>query len=205
MATNAENLAFPLIIRPQDSHAGRDLDKIESAAALQAYLARVSAEQFFIAPFIDYRSGDRLFRKFRIALVQGEAFIVHRAISAHWMIHYVNAGMYEEPQKRAEEAQFMAQFASFKQGHQAALAAISARMGLDYVCFDGAETRDGQLLIFEIDHVMVVHAMDLPEPFPYKAEPIKQIQMAFRQMLVNRVATHTAHLAAAQLPQPVDQ
>jgi glutathione synthase/RimK-type ligase-like ATP-grasp enzyme len=201
---DAEHLAFPLIIRPYDSHAGRDLDKIESAGDLQAYLARVAAEQFFIAPFIDYRSHDGLYRKFRIALVEGAAFIVHMAISAHWMIHYVNAGMYEEPQKRAEEAQFMAQFAQFTQRHQAALAAISARMGLDYVCFDGAETQDGKLLVFEIDHVMVVHAMDLPELFPYKVEPIQQIQMAFRQMLVNRVATHTAR-AAAQSPQPMDQ
>ncbi|MGC8697161.1 MAG: ATP-grasp domain-containing protein [Halothiobacillus sp.] len=203
LARAAEPLTFPLIIRPHDSHAGRDLDKIESADALQAYLARVAAEQFFIAPFIDYRSQDGLYRKFRIALVQGEAFIVHLAISTHWMIHYVNAGMYEDPQKRAEEAQFMAQFAAFKQRHQAALAAISTRMGLDYVCFDGAETRDGKLLIFEIDHVMVVHAMDSTMLFPYKAEPIKQIQTAFRQMLINRVATHTARLSAAQSPQPV--
>ncbi len=205
LPTDSEPLVFPLIIRPHDSHAGRDLDKLESAAALQAYLARVTAAHFFIAPFIDYRSRDGLFRKFRIALVHGEAFIVHMAISNHWMIHYVNAGMYEEAQKRAEEAQFMAQFAQFTQRHQAALAAISARMGLDYVCFDGAETLDGQLLIFEIDHVMVVHAMDLPALFPYKAEPIQQIQRAFRQMLVNRVAACTARLAAAQSPQPLDQ
>ncbi|HQS01782.1 MAG TPA: hypothetical protein PK693_01220 [Halothiobacillus sp.] len=201
---DTEQMVFPLIIRPHDSHAGRDLDKIESATALQAYLARVTAEQFFIAPFIDYRSGDGLFRKFRIALVHGEAFIVHRAISNHWMIHYVNAGMYEDAQKRAEEAQFMAQFAAFKQRHRTALAAISTRMGLDYVCFDGAETLDGQLLIFEIDHVMVVHAMDLPALFPYKAEPIQQIQIAFRQMLANQVAAHPARLAA-QSPQLLDQ
>ncbi|HUM99675.1 MAG: hypothetical protein JXK51_10815 [Halothiobacillaceae bacterium] len=201
---DTEQMVFPLIIRPHDSHAGRDLDKIESATALQAYLARVTAEQFFIAPFIDYRSADGLFRKFRIALVHGEAFIVHRAISNHWMIHYVNAGMYEDAQKRAEEAQFMAQFAEFKQRHRTALAAISARMGLDYVCFDGAETLDGQLLIFEIDHVMVVHAMDLPALFPYKAEPIQQIQIAFRQMLANQVAAHPARLAA-QSPQLLDQ
>ncbi len=189
----AAELEFPVIVRPQDSHAGRDLDKIEDSAALEAYLARVEAIEFFIARFIDYRSADGLFRKFRIALVNGEPFVAHMAISSHWMIHYVNAGMYEDAHKRDEEAQFMTQFAGFSLHHRAALEAISARMGLDYVCFDGAETQDGRLLIFEIDHVMVVHAMDLPTLFPYKAEPIKRIQTAFRQMVLDRLASHSAH------------
>jgi hypothetical protein len=61
-------------------------------------------------------------------------------------------------------------------------------MGLDYVLFDGAETQAGELLIFEIDHVMVVHAMDPVELFPYKQEPIQQIQNAFRQLLATATA-----------------
>lgn len=176
-------LDFPLIARPLDSHAGRDLERVADSAALQRYLDQVAAAEFFIAPFIDYRGTDGLFRKFRIALVGGKAFAVHMAVSAHWMIHYVNAGMYEDAKKRQEEAQFMMHFDSFIARHGQALNLIVERMGLDYVCFDGAETQAGELLIFEIDHVMVVHAMDPVDLFPYKQEPIQKIQTAFRQLL----------------------
>lgn len=180
----APGLDFPLIARPSDSHAGRDLERLEDHTALRRYLDQVTAKDFFIAPFIDYRGPDGLFRKFRVALVAGKAFAVHMAISAHWMIHYLNAGMYENAEKRQEEARFMTHFDAFIARHGNALSMIAERMGLDYVCFDGAETPAGELLIFEIDHVMVVHAMDPIELFPYKQEPIHQIQTAFRQLLV---------------------
>ena len=185
----APDLDFPLIVRPLDSHAGRDLERVGDSAALQRYLDHVVAStEFFIAPFIDYSGVDGLFRKFRIALVGGKAFAVHMAVSAHWMIHYVNAGMYEDAEKRQEEAQFMTHFDAFTARHGQALSMIAERMGLDYVCFDGAETQAGELLIFEIDHVMVVHAMDPVELFPYKQEPIHQIQTAFRQLLATSTA-----------------
>jgi len=186
----AHDLDFPLIVRPLDSHAGRDLERVGDCAALQRYLDQVTSTEFFIAPFIDYSGADGLFRKFRIALVGGKPFAVHMAVSAHWMIHYVNAGMYEDAEKRQEEAQFMTNFDAFITRHEQALSMIAERMGLDYVCFDGAETQAGELLIFEIDHVMVVHAMDPVELFPYKQEPIRQIQTAFRQLL----ATSTAEM-----------
>jgi glutathione synthase/RimK-type ligase-like ATP-grasp enzyme len=184
----AHDLDFPLIVRPLDSHAGRDLERVGDCAALQRYLDQVTSTEFFIAPFIDYSGADGLFRKFRIALVGGKPFAVHMAVSAHWMIHYVNAGMYEDAEKRQEEAQFMTNFDAFITRHEQALSMIAERMGLDYVCFDGAETQAGELLIFEIDHVMVVHAMDPVELFPYKQEPIRQIQTAFRQLLATSTA-----------------
>ncbi|OZB74387.1 MAG: hypothetical protein B7X37_05775 [Halothiobacillus sp. 14-55-98] len=177
------DLDFPLIVRPFDSHAGRDLERVADSAALQRYLDQVPSTEFFIAPFIDYSGADSLFRKFRIALVDGKPFAVHMAVSAHWMIHYVNAGMYEDAGKRQEEARFMINFDAFIARHGQALEMIAERMGLDYVLFDGAETQAGELLIFEIDHVMVVHAMDPVHLFPYKQEPIQQIQTAFRQLL----------------------
>ncbi|WP_347988757.1 hypothetical protein [Methylomonas sp. AM2-LC] len=174
---------FPLIIRPVGSHAGKDLEKLESMADLQSYFSRVDVIEYFLSPFIDYSNNDGLFRKYRIALLDGKAFACHMAVSAHWMIHYVNAGMYEDGQKRAEEAAFIADFANFAERHQAALAAISQRTELDYVCLDCAETADGQLFVFEIDHAMVVHGMDPEAQFAYKQVAIQQLRDAFRGFL----------------------
>jgi glutathione synthase/RimK-type ligase-like ATP-grasp enzyme len=184
LADLADGLSFPLILRPVGSQAGRDLDRIDDPAALAAYLAKVDAPDFFLARFVDYSSSDGRFRKFRIALIGGRPFACHMAVSSHWMVHYVNAGMYEDGAKRAEEAEFMANFEHFAERHRAALNAIHQRLQLDYFCIDCAETRDGQLLIFEADHVMVVHAMDQEALFPYKQQHMLKAERAFRDFLL---------------------
>lgn len=179
-----EGCDFPVILRPVGSHGGHDLDKIEGPQAIAAYLARVHEEKFFLSRFIDYSGQDGLFRKFRIALIQDQAFACHMAVSSHWMVHYVNAGMYEDAQKRAEEAQFMVRFDDFLQRHGEALQAISERTRLDYLCIDCAQTAGGELLVFEIDHAMVVHAMDSEQLFPHKQTHMLKVKDAFRAMLL---------------------
>jgi hypothetical protein len=106
------------------------------------------------------------------------------AISEHWMVHYLNAGMYESAEKRDEEARFMARFdEDFARRHEAALRAVCERVGLDYFGLDCAETPDGELLIFESDVAMIVHAMDSPDMFPYKQQQMRKVFAAFREML----------------------
>lgn len=174
---------LPLIIRPVGSQAGNNLARIQSSRALADYLSRVDSSQFFVSRFVDYSSADGQFRKYRIAMLRGQPFICHMAISSDWMVHYVNAGMYESAEKRAEEGLFMQYFSDFATRHQAALSAIYARLQLDYLCIDCAETRDGALLIFEIDHIMAVHAMDSASLFPFKAAEIAKLQHAFEHYL----------------------
>ena len=175
---------FPLIVRPVDSHAGHDLDRIDDAPALAAYLGTLATDSFYVAPFIDYKSADGLYRKFRIVLMRGEPYAGHMAISSHWMIHYLNAGMADSPEKRDEEARFMANFdTDFAVRHREALAEIHGRLGLDYLGIDCGETADGKLLIFEVDHAMIVHGMDPVDLYPYKQPQMAKVFTAFRQML----------------------
>ncbi len=176
--------AYPIIIRPVDSHAGHDLDKVENAEALQHYLNGQHYYDFFIAPFVDYKNSDGLYRKYRVILCAGEAFLCHLAMSTHWMIHYLNAGMADDAQKRAEEAQAMNDFKqTFAKKHAGAFQAIYERTGLEYVGIDCSETPDGKLLIFEIDSCMIVHAIDPVDLFPYKPEHMKTLFNAFELML----------------------
>jgi glutathione synthase/RimK-type ligase-like ATP-grasp enzyme len=176
--------AFPLIVRPLDSHAGTDLLQVASPAALAAYLEEQGSSEFYLAPFVDYAGPDGQFRKYRIVLIEGKPFICHLAISSHWMVHYLNAGMDDSAIKRAEEAEEMARFDSgFAVRHAAALADIDRRMGLPYLGIDCAETKDGQLLIFEVDNAMVVHAMDDPGKYPYKRAVMDKVFGAFGALL----------------------
>jgi hypothetical protein len=189
---------FPIILRPVGSHAGVDLDKIEGPDEIASYLARVDETEFFLSRFIDYSGKDGLFRKMRVALIDGAPFACHMAVSSSWMVHYVNAGMYEEAWKREEEASFMAHFDDFAQRHRVALDAIFRRTKLDYVCIDCAETRDGQLLVFEIDHVMVVHSMDPEHQFPYKQLHMQKVKDAFRNFLFRLTADRPPKIHAGR-------
>lgn len=177
---------FPIIVRPVDSHAGKGLDKLDNPAAIVDYLLAVTQDEFYISRFMDYRNEDGQFRKYRIVLIEGRPFICHMGISSHWMIHYLNAGMTESAEKRAEEERFMADFdEDFALRHRAAFRAIHERMGLDYLGIDCGETADGSLLIFEVDSNMVVHALDPVDIFPYKQPQMRKVFDAFRAMLGN--------------------
>ncbi len=177
---------FPVIVRPVDSHAGKGLEKLEDAGAIAEYLRGIANCEFYISRFVDYRGTDGQFRKYRIVLIEGRPFICHMGISAHWMIHYLNAGMAEDAGKRDEEARFMTGFdTGFAVRHADAFRAINERLGLDYVGIDCAESADGKLLIFEVDSCMIVHAVDSVGIFPYKQPQMKKVFGAFRQMLVH--------------------
>jgi hypothetical protein len=192
---------FPIIARPVGSHAGEGLKKLDDRAAVLAYLSEYSQADFFISPFVDYRSADGLFRKYRVALIDGRAYACHMAISSHWMIHYLNADMIDNPQNRAEEATFMRDFdEAFGARHQTALREIARRCGLDYLIMDCGETPDGKLLIFEVGAAMIVHAMDPEDIFPYKAVQMKKLFAAFETMLRSRAlaAPPTTFLRGAE-------
>jgi glutathione synthase/RimK-type ligase-like ATP-grasp enzyme len=177
---------YPIIVRPVDSHAGHGLDKIVDAEALNNYLQIHTDSEFYVSRFVDYRGHDGLFRKYRIVLIEGRPFICHLGISEHWMIHYLNAGMAESAEKRAEEAAVMAAFdTGFAAKHAEALRSIYEHIGLDYLGIDCGETPDGKLLIFEVDSCMIVHALDPVELFPYKQPQMRKVFAAFRQMLLN--------------------
>ena len=179
---------FPVILRPVDSHAGAGLEKLDQPAQIASYLSRHDGDRFYLSPFIDYSGPDGRFRKLRVALVDGRPFLVHLAISDHRMVHYLNAGMDQDAAKRAEEAAMMASFdEGFAARHAAAFAAIHALYGLDYLALDCAEDRDGRLLVFEADTAMIVHDMDPPELYPYKAPAMRKLFAAFQAMVAARV------------------
>jgi len=181
-------LALPIIARPVGSHAGKGLAKLDDPSAVLAYMQEQVAPEFYLSNFVDYSSRDRLFRKYRVALIDGRPFLCHMAISSHWMIHYINAGMLESRERRAEEEEAMASFErGFAVRHASALADLHRRLSLEYVVIDCAETQGGDLLVFEVDSGAVVHALDSVDLFPYKQQPMRRVREAFREMLLRAV------------------
>jgi glutathione synthase/RimK-type ligase-like ATP-grasp enzyme len=188
--------SFPLIVRPIGSHAGHGLRKLEAASEIGDYLEQRPEADFFISRFVDYSSTDGLFRKYRILLIDGRAYACHMAIDDQWKIWYLNADMLGNPANRGEEAAFMTLFdEEFATRHATALSMLADRLGLDYCTIDCAETKTGELLIFEADNTAIVHDMDPIETFPYKSPQMRKVFDAFVAMLYRRAGRNLATVA----------
>ena len=198
LETVAQGPGFPVIIRPRGSHAGRGLARLTDAAGLTRLSQGARPERdFFISRYVDYANADGLFRKYRIVVIDGKPYPVHMAIADQWDIWYLNAGMSFSESKRAEEAEFMRSFdTSFAVRHRHALARMIERVNLDYFLVDCAENKSGELLIFEADNTAVVHDMDSPQLYPYKAPQMLAIFDAFGKMLFDHAARSRAERAA---------
>ncbi|WP_421917268.1 ATP-grasp domain-containing protein [Mesorhizobium sp.] len=189
---------FPVVVRPLGTHAGKGMEKISTRAELSTYLNTHDEGEFYVTPFIDYSGTDHKFRKQRIAFINGRTYASHLAVSEHWMVHYLNAGMTQHEDRRAEEALWMANFDSdFAVRHARSFDALHRRLGLDYFAIDCAELPDGRLLVFEADVAMIVHAMDWESIFPYKKSAMRKLFAAFEHALVRR--------AARMLPTPATE
>lgn len=180
----AAPLDFPVLVRPISSQAGVDLERVDDAAGLAAYLAAHPHKFYFVSPFVDYRSADGYYRKYRVAFVAGVPYAYHLAVSPHWMIHYYNAPMRENAWMRDEEARFVAGLESVFGGPLAdALREIAAAIGLAYFAIDCGIAPDGRLLLFEADGAMLVHGTDDPAVFGYKRAAFERIQSALTAAL----------------------
>ena len=175
----AERFPVPHIVRPVDSHGGFGLERIDDDAQRAAYAARTDSEFLYVAPYVDYRSADGYFRKYRIIFIDGEPFPFHLAISPNWMVHYYNAPMTEHQWMRDEERAFFESMGGVFRGDLAeALRETAECLSLDYVGIDCAIGRDGKLLIFEADNAVIVHLLDDPALFAYKHRYVPRIMKA---------------------------
>ncbi len=102
------------------------------------------------------------------------------------MVHYLNADMELFEERRRDEANWFANFHDFVARHQKAMKALPDLIGLDYFAIDCAEAKDGELLVFEVDVAMIVHALDSEILFPYKKPAMAELSEGFLEFLKAR-------------------
>jgi tetratricopeptide (TPR) repeat protein len=172
--------AFPFVVRPSDAHGGRGLERVDDAAAVAAYAARVSAETYDVGTFVDFRSADGFYRKYRVMFIAGLPFPYHLALDETWMIHYHRAPMGAHEWMRDEERRFLQAPADVLAGWETTLRAIGTAVGLDYFGIDCTVLPDGSLFVFEADAAMLVHGFD---PDPDKRAAFEHIRAALAALL----------------------
>jgi tetratricopeptide (TPR) repeat protein len=177
--------AFPLLARPAGTHGGDDFEKVGDLAGLARFLGQNPQSAHYVIEYIDYASRDGHFRKYRFIFVGGKILPYHLAIGNDWKVHHVTTDMANQPWMQQEEAIFLDNpTAVFSPANYAALREIRNRIGLDYFGIDCGLDGRGNLVVFEVNASMLVHA-DNGE-FPYKNPAVHAIKAAFDAMLRER-------------------
>jgi tetratricopeptide (TPR) repeat protein len=173
---------FPLLARPCGTHGGDDFEKIADGSALAAFLAQRGDHDHYLIEYVDYRSADGYFRKYRFIFVGDQVLPYHLAVGSDWKLHHDSTDMEDHVWMQQEEAAFLEDPATaFNIAHRAALHAIRERIGLDFFGIDCGVDGAGNLVVFEVNASMLVHEGN--EKFPYKDPFVQNIRIAFHDML----------------------
>ena len=175
-------LALPTIIRPPDSHAGRGLARLTTPENLAEYLRNHDELEFDVSAYIEYRSDDGYYRKFRIVIIDGIAYPYHLAISQHWMVHYLSADMKSDAWRRDEEAAFLADPSSHIAHFATRFSSLATHLGLEYCALDCTMIGD-DIFVFEIDATMLIHVREDDPIFAYRVPYVETIAKNAREWL----------------------
>jgi glutamate/tyrosine decarboxylase-like PLP-dependent enzyme len=178
---------FPLLIRTPGFHTGRYFLRIETLAELPGALAELPGEELTVLRYLDARGPDGKARKYRVMMIDGGLYPLHVAISSHWKIHYFTADMADNPEHRAEDAEFLENMLGVLGARaMAALTEIQLRLGLDYAGIDFGLSAGGEVLLFEANATMVVNPPEPDEKWAYRHPAVERIYAAVRRMLMGR-------------------
>ncbi len=178
-----EGFTMPLLIRCAGTHGGDDFEKLDDLGAIGQFVSCHPDSNFYISEFVDYRSADGYYRKYRLFCINDEILPYHLAIHDHWMVHHFRTDMANQIWMRNEEESFLNDpHLVFSKEHYSALHKVAAYIGLDYCGIDCALDCEGNIVVFEANATMLVHE-EIIATFAYKNPYIAKIKENFDVML----------------------
>ena len=173
---------MPCLVRRAGFHNGEEFEKIAEASELLRFVAGAPGADHYIIDYLDYRSPDGFFRKYRFFFVGSAVYPYHLAIGNDWKVHHVNTDMAGQAWMQQEEAAFLdAPERVFDAAQMACLSHIQDALGLEFAGIDCAIAADGAVVVFEANATMLVHGETTN--FPYREPHVLRIKAAFNAML----------------------
>lgn len=181
-----EGFHLPVLVRFAGTHGGDDFDRFDNFDDIAAFVSEKPGDNYYVIEYVDYRSPDGFFRKYRVILIDGDILPYHLAIHDDWKVHHFRTDMANQEWMRQEEERYLADMSGvFNPAQQESLRAIAKATGLDYGGIDCGVDRDGRIVVFEANASILVHDEKNPT-FAYKNQYIAKIKAAFDAMLAQR-------------------
>jgi glutathione synthase/RimK-type ligase-like ATP-grasp enzyme len=183
-AIEQAGLSLPIILRQVGTHTGKIVGLFDRVDQIQAELG--SDDEHIATEFVDFRSSDGLYRKFRVFCIGRQIVFRHLLISDDWNVHGKDRGrfMADRPDLIDEErAMFGTPEGAFSPKIRQVISAVRERIALDFFGMDFGIAPDGRVLLFEANATMNFFS-PLPGPqFNYLRACIAPAQLAFRELL----------------------
>jgi hypothetical protein len=179
------DLRYPLIARPIGGHGGEGVVLIDRPEQFTSLVP--DAPVIYATEFVDYRSPDGWYRKYRAIFIDRKPYPYHLAIGANWLVHHWTTGMDHDAGRREEELRFLDKPRDVLGDKVwATLESIGATLDLDFAGIDFSILQDGRLLLFEANPTMLVHPED-DQLFSYKNFAVQNIIDAFDRMIARKM------------------
>ena len=183
-AVTDAGVKFPLIVRRPATHRGKTMIVAQDEAQFRSAID--SHGEYYATEFVDYRSADGLYRKYRTWSFGGAPVFRHLAVTDHWNVHVTqgNEYMIDRPELIEEEVRLMERpEGAFPDEVHAIIAAIGERLGLDYFGVDFGFLSDGRMVLFEANATMTFFPLVVAPQFEYRQKLLAPAQEALTMML----------------------
>ena len=183
-AAQRAGLAFPLIVRMAGTHTGTIIGIFNRPDELDAAVGGPGA--FILTEFVDFRSDDGIYRKYRAFFIGRRRIFRHLISSDGWSIHAKERFdfMAKYPALIAEEQDILKDPAGLlPEPASAALDAVRERLGLDYFGIDFGIVSDGRAVMFEANATMNFFPVVDLDPFAHIQCVIEPARQALMELL----------------------
>ena len=177
-------IRFPAILRRAGTHGGRIAALVERPQQLDTLLD--GGDEHFLTEFVDFRSADGLYRKYRFFCIGDWSVLRHMLVSDAWNVHAKDRIRFMSGKSRLIEEErhlFSAGVDALPPAFPIAHDAICNAMKLHFFGMDFGFDREGNLVLFEANPAMGFFAnLDHPE-FGYVKSCLRPAQLAFNRLL----------------------
>jgi hypothetical protein len=177
-------IAFPAILRRAGTHGGNIVGRVEGLDDLRARISEPG--DYLLTEFVDFRSPDGLYRKYRLWSFGGKAVLRHMVISDSWNVHVRERArfMADRPQLIDEEIQALRRSeGAFPDAIHAMFRDVQQRIGLDFFGMDFAIDGQGRAVLFEANATMSFFPLVSDPRFAYLERILAPARDAFEAML----------------------
>lgn len=177
-------LAFPIIVRRAGTHGGQTIGLFNTMNDLKR--AVPADVDLFATEFVDYRSADGWYRKFRVCFLGQSIILRHMIVSEGWNVHGRDRRrlMLQRPDLRDEERSLLEKPRhAFPQSVIDTLRAVRARIPLDYFGMDFGIDADGEVVLFEANATMDFISPITDPEFAYTRQVMPRLRRAALAMI----------------------
>jgi hypothetical protein len=190
---------FPVLVRPAGTHGSAGLLKFDNLDAITGVECPTSG--LLVSDFVDFRSGDGLYRKYRSICVGNQVFRRHLIAGQDWNVTgSARKGMVDRPDLLNAEKEFMNAAPGLLDRRIAQLFKV---VGLDYGVIDFTLSDTGEIIVFELNSTFQISGSiprEYRDRWGYLEGNNGAIVEALLAMIVRRANAQPAATTAAQVP-----